>query len=72
MTLRIVLVDDHELIRHGLRRAFERTGDFEVVAEAGSVKEGVATIRHQRRLARTLSAHAPPALTAALGFERAP
>lgn len=39
MTRRVVLVDDHELIRQGLRRAFERTEDFEVVAEAGSVAE---------------------------------
>ena len=31
---RVVLVDDHELIRHGLRRAFERTDDFAVVGEA--------------------------------------
>lgn len=35
----VMLVDDHELIRQGLRRAFERTGDFEVVAEAGSLAD---------------------------------
>jgi len=35
----VLLVDDHALIREGLRRAFERTGDFEVVGEAGSVAE---------------------------------
>lgn len=34
--IRIMLVDDHELIRQGLRRAFERTGDFEIVGEAGT------------------------------------
>lgn len=45
MTMRVVLVDDHEPIRHGLRRAFERTGDFEVVAEAGTVRAGVAAVR---------------------------
>lgn len=45
MTMRVVLVDDHELIRHGLRRAFERTGDFEVVAEADTVRAGVAAVR---------------------------
>ena len=32
----VLLVDDHDLIRQGLRRAFERTEDFEVVGEAGS------------------------------------
>jgi DNA-binding NarL/FixJ family response regulator len=40
----VVLVDDHELIRQGLRRAFERTGDFTVVGEAGSVEEALAVI----------------------------
>lgn len=42
MTTRVLLVDDHALIRDGLRRAFERDGAFEVVAEAGSVAEAVA------------------------------
>jgi DNA-binding NarL/FixJ family response regulator len=41
----VLLVDDHELIRHGLRRAFERDPDFEVVGEAGSVAEALAVIR---------------------------
>jgi DNA-binding NarL/FixJ family response regulator len=37
---RVVLVDDHDLIRQGLRRAFDRTHEFEVVGEAGSVADG--------------------------------
>jgi len=44
----VLLVDDHELIRQGLRRAFERSADFEVLAEAATVGEGVrqaATLR---------------------------
>ena len=36
----VVLVDDHDLIRQGLARAFERHSDFSVVGEAGSVAEG--------------------------------
>jgi DNA-binding NarL/FixJ family response regulator len=40
----VVLVDDHELIRQGLRRAFERTGDFTVVGEAGSVARALEVI----------------------------
>jgi DNA-binding NarL/FixJ family response regulator len=43
----VVLVDDHELIRHGLRRAFERTGDFTVVGEAGSVADALTLIKEQ-------------------------
>jgi len=35
----VVLVDDHELIRQGLRRNFERDPAFEVVGEAGSAAE---------------------------------
>jgi DNA-binding NarL/FixJ family response regulator len=35
----VILIDDHELIRQGLRRAFERGGEFTVVAEAGSLAE---------------------------------
>lgn len=40
----VVIVDDHELIRQGLRRAFERTGDFTVVGEAGSVAAALEVI----------------------------
>jgi DNA-binding NarL/FixJ family response regulator len=39
--LSVLLVDDHELIRHGLARAFERAEDFTVAGEAGSVAEGL-------------------------------
>ena len=39
MKTTVLLVDDHELIRQGPRRAFERQDDFEVVGEAGSVAE---------------------------------
>jgi DNA-binding NarL/FixJ family response regulator len=37
----VLLVDDHELIRQGLRHAFERDPEFKVVGEAGSVAEAV-------------------------------
>ena len=36
----ILLVDDHDLIRQGLSRAFERQEDFKVVGHAGSLREG--------------------------------
>jgi DNA-binding NarL/FixJ family response regulator len=35
----VLLVDDHELIRQGLRQNFERDPGFEVVGEAGSAAE---------------------------------
>lgn len=40
----VLLVDDHELIRQGLRRAFERQDDFEVVGEAESVAEALRLV----------------------------
>jgi DNA-binding NarL/FixJ family response regulator len=39
---KVMLVDDHDLIRQGLRHAFERAEDFTVVGEASSVAEGLA------------------------------
>ena len=38
---RVLLIDDHDLIRQGLTHAFERADDFEVVGGAGSVAEGL-------------------------------
>lgn len=37
----VLLVDDHELIRQGLARAFERDQDMTVVGQAGTVSEGL-------------------------------
>lgn len=42
MTIRVLLVDDHELIRQGLARAFERAADTEVVGQAACVKEALS------------------------------
>ncbi len=39
MTITVLLVDDHELIRHGLRRAFERADEFAVAGEAGTLAD---------------------------------
>ena len=41
MSTRVLLIDDHDLIRGGLRGAFERDGAFTVVGEAGTLDEGV-------------------------------
>lgn len=42
----VLLVDDHQLIREGLRRAFDRAGDLEVIGEAGSVSEAVNALEN--------------------------
>ena len=41
MTIRVLLVDDHELMREGLRALFAQDGEFEVVAEAGDARTAV-------------------------------
>ena len=38
---RLLIVDDHEIVRLGLRSMLENYPDFEVVAEAGSAKESI-------------------------------
>jgi DNA-binding NarL/FixJ family response regulator len=40
--IRIILIDDHELIRHGLRRVFNNERDFDVVGEGGGVAEALS------------------------------
>ena len=39
--IRVLLIDDHDLIRQGLVRAFERAADFDVAGQAASVAEGL-------------------------------
>jgi DNA-binding NarL/FixJ family response regulator len=39
--LRILIADDHDVIRSGLRSAIESQGNWEVVAEAGDGKEAI-------------------------------
>ena len=39
MSTTVLLVDDHELIRQGLARAFERDQDMTVIGQAGTVAE---------------------------------
>ena len=41
MSIRILLIDDHSLLRSGIRLLLEKQPDFEVVAEAGDGIEGV-------------------------------
>jgi DNA-binding NarL/FixJ family response regulator len=40
--LRVMLVDDHEIIRSGLRSIIQQGGDLRVVAEAGTVADAVS------------------------------
>jgi len=40
--LRLLLVDDHEVVRQGLVSLLQRRSEFEVVAQAGSVADSIA------------------------------
>ena len=43
--VRVVLTDDHQMMREGLRRAIEERGDAEVIAEAGDGERAVQLVR---------------------------
>jgi two-component system response regulator DevR len=44
MTTRVFLLDDHEIVRRGLRELLEAEGDLEVVGEAGTAEEAYGRI----------------------------
>jgi two-component system invasion response regulator UvrY len=44
-TIRIAIVDDHALVRAGLRQFFADQGDFLVVAEAANGREAMDIVR---------------------------
>jgi DNA-binding NarL/FixJ family response regulator len=47
MSIRIILADDHAIVRHGLSRSFEQEKDIEVI---GQTKDGHSTIDLVREL----------------------
>ena len=55
----VVLVDDHDLIRGGLRVALEAAGAFRVVGEAGTVAEALRLAEERRPQVVVLDIHLP-------------
>lgn len=47
-TVRVLLADDHWLVREGLRRMLEQHGGFEVVAEAATGQEAIEAAQRTR------------------------
>ncbi|NJN18501.1 MAG: response regulator transcription factor [Oscillochloris sp.] len=45
--IRLLLVDDHTIVRTGLRMILESRSGFRVVAEAGSVQEAMEAVEHE-------------------------
>jgi two-component system response regulator DevR len=44
VTIKVFLLDDHEIVRRGLRELLEAAGDMEVVAEAGTAEEALRRV----------------------------
>lgn len=55
----VLLIDDHHLIREGLRRAFEADGGFTVVGEAGSAAAGLAQASARHPEVALVDVHLP-------------
>lgn len=48
MKIRLILVDDHEVVRSGLRMLLASESDIEIVAEAGSAVEAIAAVQEHQ------------------------
>jgi len=48
VSTRVLIVDDHAVVRSGLRLLLEREDDIEVVAEAGTADDGVRAARLEK------------------------
>jgi DNA-binding NarL/FixJ family response regulator len=57
--IRVFLLDDHEVVRRGLRDLLAAEGDIEVVGESGSVREASARIPALRPHVTILDARLP-------------
>lgn len=44
VAVRVFLLDDHEVVRRGVKDLLEQSGEIEVVGEAGTAEEGLARI----------------------------
>jgi len=58
-TIRVFLLDDHEVVRRGLRDLLETDGDIEVVGESGTAREATARIPALRPHVAVLDARLP-------------
>ncbi|WP_432503261.1 response regulator [Kineococcus arenarius] len=59
MTVRVFLLDDHEIVRRGLRELLESEGDLEVVGEASTAAEALRRIPAARPDVAVLDARLP-------------
>jgi two-component system response regulator DevR len=59
LVIRVFLLDDHEVVRAGLRELLENDGDIEIVGESGSAEEAIARIPALRPTVAVLDARLP-------------
>jgi two-component system response regulator DevR len=57
--IRVFLLDDHEVVRRGLRDLLETDGDIEVVGESGTAQEAISRIPALRPDVAVLDARLP-------------
>jgi two-component system, NarL family, response regulator DevR len=61
MTVRVFLLDDHEIVRRGLRELFETQDDLEVVGEASNAEEAMIRVPPARPDVAVLDVRLPGA-----------
>ena len=59
--IRIILADDHNIVRSGIRQLLEREGDLQVLAEAGDGEEAQALIEKHKPDVAVLDIQMPKA-----------
>lgn len=59
MVLRVLVIDDHAIVREGLRRLVNRDPDIKIVGEAASKREAVAQISHHNPDVIVVDLHLP-------------
>jgi two-component system response regulator NreC len=62
-TITVVLADDHAVVRSGLRLLLERTGDLEVVSEAGTADAALRTVLGHKPTVLVLDLNMPGELS---------
>jgi len=59
MALRVLVIDDHAIVREGLRRLVNRDEGIKIVGEAASKKEAIAQISHHNPDVIVVDLHLP-------------
>ncbi|MEY3185902.1 MAG: hypothetical protein RLZZ581_192 [Actinomycetota bacterium] len=57
--LRVLVIDDHAIVREGLRRLVNRDEDIKIVGEAASKREAIAQISHHNPDVIVVDLHLP-------------